>query len=515
MAEDTYNNNTMTTITQLASGTEIGGRSDWGNKLVVNTGTHPVINFAFMLRVEGIFDLPCKSIKGIRRENEFDHIQEGGLNDYVHLKRKPITKPFTFQVERYVGVNWIDPMPLGTELTLPVILFVNKYSFPGLDPVRTYAFTGCTVISKDYGELNAEASGLLVETVTIAYREMVCIDIPSETLEEDTWKFKGKEKEGQGPRNYNSNLYNKEWEKDYNSKAKMEARAKLSKFAKTSSEITPKMAKHIENETTKAAMEAKAEENRWKPEKDTDGGLKTKYGNTYEKYVKDFNAEIDKQIENAADEKEKETLKAMKKSVNGATSKKYEHSGTAKKYSSAKYNAKEATKTAMEAKAESMRWTGASGKTNKYGNSYERYVSNHNAAIDKEIAAATTPEEKAAAEGKKIAAGSSASRKYEHSGTAKKYSSAKYHKKELSKEAMEKRAKKWSPESEEKAKSVKPTPRLWPEKSSATTDKMEKSKAKLWPNQSSASREQMKTPEPRLWPKTRSARQITDFLKNH
>ena len=146
------------------------------------------------------------------------------------------------------------------KLTLPVILFVNKYGFPGLDPVRTYAFTGCTVISKDYGELNAEASGLLVETVTIAYREMVCIDIPSETLEDDTWKFKNKEKEGQGPRNYNSNLYNKEWEKDYNSKAKMMERA---------------------------------EENRWKPERDTDGGLKSKYGNTYEKYVTDFNAEID------------------------------------------------------------------------------------------------------------------------------------------------------------------------------------------------------------------------------
>ena len=152
---DNNNNSGSTTnpeymaIQDLPAGTGVGGRQDWGNKVVVNTGTIPVINFAFMLRVEGVFDLPCKAIKGIRRENEFDYIQEGGLNDYVHLKRKAITKPFTFQVERYVGVDWVDPLPLGVELVLPVILFVNKGCFPSLKPVRTYTFTGCTVISKD------------------------------------------------------------------------------------------------------------------------------------------------------------------------------------------------------------------------------------------------------------------------------------------------------------------------------------------------------------------------------
>ncbi|MBO5092772.1 MAG: hypothetical protein J6C33_00250 [Lachnospiraceae bacterium] len=224
---DTNRYQTATTISEL-SDAEIGGRSDWGNKLVVNTGRNPVINFAFMLRVEGVFDLPCRSVKGIRRENEFDYIQEGGLNDYVHLKRKAISKPFTFQVERYVGVNWVDPLPLGTELTLPVILFVNNQSFPTLKPVRNYVFTGCTVTAKDYGELNAEASGLLMETVTIAYREMVCLDIPNDALEsDDVWKFKGREREGEGTRNYNSNLYNKEWESSYNTKEKMEGRSKL------------------------------------------------------------------------------------------------------------------------------------------------------------------------------------------------------------------------------------------------------------------------------------------------
>lgn len=249
--------NTMTTISDLSEDIDIGGRTDWGNKLAVNTGTNPVISFAFMLRVEGVFDLPCKTVKGIRRENEFDYIQEGGLNDYVHLKRKPISKPFTFQVERYVGVNWVDPLPLGTELLLPVILFVNKECFPGLKPVRNYVFTGCTVISKDYGELNAEVSGLLVETVTIAYREMVCLDIPSDTLEsDDVWKFDGKKREGAGNRHYNSNLYNKEWENTYNSMAKMEERAKLWPAQKS--------AKHNDGEQSKEILESKAK--LWPPQ---------------------------------------------------------------------------------------------------------------------------------------------------------------------------------------------------------------------------------------------------------
>ena len=249
-----------TTISEIPADQQIGGRNDWGNKLVVNTGLNPVVNFNFMLRVEGVFDLPCKSVKGIHRENEFDYIQEGGLNDYVHLKRKPISKPFTFQVERYVGVNWVDPLPLGTELTLPVILFVNTHVFPGLQPVRNYVFTGCTVISKDYGEMNAEVSGLLVETVTIAYREMVCLDIPNDTYGEDTWEFDGKNRNGKDKkkRKYNSNLYNTEWETSdaYSSVKKMEERAAATKWD-IKSDKKPKNAKFSKEELTAAQMEAK------------------------------------------------------------------------------------------------------------------------------------------------------------------------------------------------------------------------------------------------------------------
>ncbi len=152
-------------------------QADSGNIFVQNFGKNPAVNFNFMLRVEGIYDLPCKSVHVFQKENEYEFIQEGGLNDYVHMRRKPISKPFTFQVERYVGTDILDPLANGTDLVLPIILMINRYRIYGdFLPVRMYVFTGCTVMSKEYGELNAEKSGLLIETTTIAYRELLCID---------------------------------------------------------------------------------------------------------------------------------------------------------------------------------------------------------------------------------------------------------------------------------------------------------------------------------------------------
>jgi hypothetical protein len=150
------------------------------NSLVINKGLNPVVGFNFILRVELAFDLPCKSIKTFARENEYEYIQEGGINDYVHIRRKPISKPFTFEVERYVGVDYLDPMPNGVELALPVILIVTRHPGEHHTPekwARMHAFTGCTVMKKQYGELNAEHSGLLLETTTVAYRDMLLLDL--------------------------------------------------------------------------------------------------------------------------------------------------------------------------------------------------------------------------------------------------------------------------------------------------------------------------------------------------
>ena len=213
---------------------------------------YPLENFNFMLRVEGVFDLPCKSVHSFNREREYDYIQEGGLNDYVHMKRKPITKPFTFTVERYVAVDTIpiDPLQEGTELVLPVLLFVSR--FPGrFDTTRrVYTFTGCTVISKEYGELNAEHPGLLVEKAVIAYRELVTVTT-FEDKDVGMWSIKDPEQQRKARKDFS-----RDFERDDNGNIN-DKRVGLWKFEKEEPQGSGKRsAKIIDNGSNSNPTEA-------------------------------------------------------------------------------------------------------------------------------------------------------------------------------------------------------------------------------------------------------------------
>lgn len=137
----------------------------------------PITAFNYNLTVELFYDIPCKSVRNFTKKNAYEYIQQGGMNDYVIMKRKPITEPFTFQVERYVSSSLTDPLANGAELTAPVFLTVKKNYYGGEDDDkgRIYVFTGCVVTEKSFGDLDAEKPGLLTETVTIAYREMFVV----------------------------------------------------------------------------------------------------------------------------------------------------------------------------------------------------------------------------------------------------------------------------------------------------------------------------------------------------
>lgn len=158
---------------------------------------YPLTNYNFLLRLEGSYDLPCKSISGISRENEYEYIQEGGVNDYVHIRRKPAQKPGTFQVEWYVGSSRINPLDIGTRCKLPVLLFVSRYPGEFDKPKRVYTFTGCVVIAKEFGQMDAQRSELLTEKMTIAYEQLLCLDDPREE-NKPVWKFEGNKVKGNG-----------------------------------------------------------------------------------------------------------------------------------------------------------------------------------------------------------------------------------------------------------------------------------------------------------------------------
>ena len=148
----------------------------------------PLINYNFLLRVEGMFDLPCKSISGFQKKQEYEYIQEGGVNDYVHIRKKPASEPNTFQVECYVGTEPDNVLNLGTEFSMPVQILIARYPGEFENPKRIFEFKGCIVTEKQYGELNAEKGEILTEVTTITYQTMTCKDAKTES-QKPVWKF--------------------------------------------------------------------------------------------------------------------------------------------------------------------------------------------------------------------------------------------------------------------------------------------------------------------------------------
>ena len=158
---------------------------------------NPLSNSIFLLRIDALYDLACTRVSGITQEKEYENIMEGGVNDYVHLREKPVSKPNTLQIERYIGEKYFDPLPVGYKSSVPMVLYVGRYLNNFNHPIMTFAFSGVTVISKKYGELDAEKGGLMVVTTEIAYQEVVVTksenDVPGKP-----WAFGKTAKKYQG-----------------------------------------------------------------------------------------------------------------------------------------------------------------------------------------------------------------------------------------------------------------------------------------------------------------------------
>lgn len=158
-------------------------------------------NNIFLLRVDALYDLACTRISGIAQEKEYEHITEGGVNGYVQLREKPASKPNVLQVERYVSERFFDPLPPGYRCAVPLVLYVGQYLDDFVHPPVTFTFYGATVMSRKYGELDAEKSGLMTVTTEIAYQE-VAVEHASEDLTRPAWRFDktGKRYQGIGKR---------------------------------------------------------------------------------------------------------------------------------------------------------------------------------------------------------------------------------------------------------------------------------------------------------------------------
>ena len=135
----------------------------------------PVSGLNFVMRLNAAIDIPLRKVMSFSQELEYETIQQGGVNEYVTLVQKQASQVRYFEVEFYVSKGYSHSLTLGASFTIPIMIIVS--SVPGsfeLESIkRMYAFTGCTVIGRTYGELDAEKGTLIVETAKIAYERMV------------------------------------------------------------------------------------------------------------------------------------------------------------------------------------------------------------------------------------------------------------------------------------------------------------------------------------------------------
>lgn len=167
------------------------------NTIKKDIAKNPLINNIFLLRVDAVYDLACTKVSGIVQEREYENIVEGGVNDYVQLRKKPSSKPNIFQVERYIGENYLDPLPVGKQCEIPLVLYVARYLDAFINSPMIFTFSGCTVLSKKYGDLDAEHSGLMTETLQIAYQQVLVEKKANEVIT-PLWKFDESGKKYQG-----------------------------------------------------------------------------------------------------------------------------------------------------------------------------------------------------------------------------------------------------------------------------------------------------------------------------
>jgi hypothetical protein len=166
-----------------------------------DSAKNPLVNNIFMLRVDALYDLACTKVSGITQELEYENIMEGGVNDYVQLRQKPSTKVKVLEIERYIGEKYLDPLTVGRRPVLPLILYVSRYMGDFTTPKMVFTFTGCTVMEKSYGELDAESSGLFKEKTKIAYETVIRLPNIIEEIS-SSWSFDetGKNFKGVGKR---------------------------------------------------------------------------------------------------------------------------------------------------------------------------------------------------------------------------------------------------------------------------------------------------------------------------
>ncbi len=118
----------------------------------------------------GPLKMSFSNIKNISTEVEVEALKEGGVNDHVHILRKPSSSIQKLVFERGVCqgniLSMVSAFSVGTNLLLPGTILVNNAK--GM-PVNAFIFTSGIVLKWKVSDLNASESKVLIETFEVAH----------------------------------------------------------------------------------------------------------------------------------------------------------------------------------------------------------------------------------------------------------------------------------------------------------------------------------------------------------
>lgn len=132
---------------------------------------HPYLSNRFIVLM-GPLVTSFQKISGIENVVEYDTYHEGGVNSYPHVFVKQKQEPSKLTFEKGYGI--MNPLSklsgfrreLIQEITPGTILLLDEKS----SIVRMFAFIGAMPVEWRMSELNAQASELLIDTITIIHK---------------------------------------------------------------------------------------------------------------------------------------------------------------------------------------------------------------------------------------------------------------------------------------------------------------------------------------------------------
>ena len=134
----------------------------------------PAGAYQFLVQI-GKQEYGFSKISVLRRERENFTIQEGGLNDRVHILPGPVKHGGTVRLERGVYLGEALPFYMAGE-PLPGPMTIELCSPSGQSGQKNYTLVGLVVKSWEAGDLDASQNQILIDRFEIDY-EFLQIEI--------------------------------------------------------------------------------------------------------------------------------------------------------------------------------------------------------------------------------------------------------------------------------------------------------------------------------------------------